>query len=189
MKFLITESQKSSIRDMITKSILEKGILRTIENFKLNLKTLDLIYKNSEIPKLTCYELSQLIAHLINNDLVKRDDIKKGDYNVDVSMNDFTSAVFFEVTNLKYNDSLSGYATPYWHGECGLPIDVEYYSWPKNDGRHEDVEIEGEYYRSLNLDRTKFSTFSEIKTWIEDVYPQILIDVCSPLFKDLRESF
>lgn len=81
MKFLIKESQHKSIKAKISKSIAEKGIWETMVNFNLSLKALDVIYRNSKLPELTCRDLSDFMVYLIFKKIVKTKNVKKEKYN------------------------------------------------------------------------------------------------------------
>lgn len=187
MNFLITESQKSSIRGRISKSINHKGIWQTIEDFKLNLKTLDVIFKD-KMPELDCSDLNDLIGHLIYKKIVKTENLRKGDYSLYFQMDDLAGSLYFKITNLEHEDSLDGYGTPFWDGECKLPIDLEYYSFIDENDDIEDHNITDQYFKSISLRDKKFSKFSEIKEWFENDYIKILIDFCEPIFEELRDE-
>jgi hypothetical protein len=185
MKFLITESQKNSVRTKITKSISEKGIWDTMSEYKLSLKSLDFIYKGSEIPNLTCPDLSVLINRLTSNGIINTDNIIIGDYLLNLSIH---TAISFKVKSLEHEDSITGFATPYWGGNCEIPIEFqEYYPDAFSEfGGGETEYIVNDFYKIIDLSDLKFSTFSEIKTWFENDYVQILIDSSKSLIEKMR---
>ena len=187
MKFLIKESQHKSIKTRISKSIAEKGMWTTMEDFNLSLKTLDVIYRNSKLPELTCQDLSDFMAYLVFKQIVNTKNIKKDGYHLNFDLDGMSEALFFKITDIKRLDSLEGFATPYYNGECRLPIELDYYQYVDDVDEAQDHSIAGQYFESVNLKNLEFSSFSDIKKWFENDYLKILINYCEPIFSELRD--
>lgn len=187
MKFLIKESQHKSIKARISKSIAEKGMWETMDNFNLSLKTLDVIYRNSKLPELTCQDLSDFISYLIFKKIVNTKNVKKEKYNFHFDLDGMSEALFFKITDIERLDSLDGYATPYFDGNCSLPIELDYYQYIDDVDEAQDHSIAGQYFESINLKNLEFSSFSDIKKWFENDYLKILINYCEPIFRELRD--
>lgn len=186
MKFLIKESQHKSIKARISKSIAEKGMWDTMHDFNLSLKTLDVIYRNSKLPELTCQDLNDFITYLIFKQIVKTKNIQKDGYHLNFDLDGMSQSLYFKITDIERLDSLDGYATPYFDGNCSLPIDLEYYQYIDDVDEAQDHSIAGDYFESFNLKNLEFSSFSEIKRWFENDYLKILIDYCEPILRELR---
>lgn len=157
-----------------------------MDSFKLNLKTLEFIYKDSKLPDLGCYDLHELVTYFFKHDMIKTpiNDIEDK-YVLDVYGS--YDAVSFSLTSLEFRDSLHGYATPYYDGRCRLPIDFDSYI-QKEENSIKEQNIGGMYHKIIPLKNIELSTFSEIKEWIENDYVQILIDYCEPIFEEIREG-
>lgn len=187
MKFLIKESQHKSIKAKISKSIAEKGIWETMVNFNLSLKALDVIYRNSKLPELTCRDLSDFMVYLIFKKIVKTKNVKKEKYNFHFALDHMSEGLYFKITDIERLDSLDGYATPYYTGECRLPIELDYYQYVDDVDEAQDHSIAGQYFESIDLKNLEFSSFSDIKKWFENDYLKILINYCEPIFRELRD--
>ena len=186
MKYLITESQGSRLKNQLTQSFGEIGFFETINRYKLSIPQLDKIYKNSRLPEFSCDDLNEICSGLIWGSDVKKEYITKK-YHIWLDMDDFVSSVFFQVTDKKTTNSLNGYATPYWDGNCYLPIDIEYYNFTDDDGDSGDEELTGDYYERYKLP-TEFESFQAIIDWMENDYIKYIIDFCRKTFEELESE-
>jgi hypothetical protein len=149
--------------------------------------TLDVIYRNSKLPELTCQDLSDFITYLVFKQNVKTKNVKKEKYNFHFDLDGMSEALYFKITDIERLDSLEGFATPYYNGECRLPIDFDYYQYVDDVDEAQDHSIAGQYFESVNLEDKDFSSFSDIKKWFENDYLKILINYCEPIFRELRD--
>lgn len=184
MKYLITESQGSRLKNQLTQSFDEIGFAETIDRYKLTIPQLDKIYKNSRLPEFSCGDLNEICSILIYDGIIKKEYTTKK-YHISLDMDNFVSAVYFKVTDKKTTNSLDGYATPYWDGNCYLPIDIEYYNFTDDDGDSGDEELTGDYYKRYELP-TEFESFQAIINWMENDYIKYIIDFCRKTFKELE---
>jgi len=72
MKYLITESQGSRLKNQLTQSFNEIGFAETIDRYKLTISQLDIIYKNSRLPEFSCDDLNEICSGLIWGSDVKK---------------------------------------------------------------------------------------------------------------------
>ena len=186
MKYLITESQGSRLKNQLTQSFNEIGFVATINRYKLSIPQLDIIYKNSRLPEFSCDDLHEICSVLIYDTVIRKKYITKK-YHIWLDMDDFASTVYFKVTDKKTTNSLDGYATPYWDGNCYLPIDIEYYNFTDDDGNSNDEEVTGDYYERYKLP-TEFESFQAIVDWMENDYIKYIIDFCRKTFEELESE-
>jgi len=186
MKYIITESQGSRLKNQLTQSFDEIGFVTTINRYKLSIPQLNKIYKNSRLPEFSCDDLNEICSVLIYDGIIKKEYITKK-YHIWLDMDDFVSSVFFQVTDKKTTNSLNGYATPYWDGNCFLPIDIEYYHFTDDDGNLDDEEVTGDYYERYKLP-TEFESFQAIVDWMENDYIKYIIDFCRKTFEELESE-
>jgi hypothetical protein len=184
MKYLITEAQTSKFKNQLTQSFNEIGFVATINRYNLSIPQLDIIYKNSRLPEFSCDDLNEICSVLIYDGNVKKEYITKK-YHISLDMDDFVGSVFFQVTDKKTTNSLNGYATPYWDGNCFLPIEIEYYHFTDDDGNPDDEELTGDYYEQYQLP-TEFESFQAIVDWVENDYIKYIIDFCEIVFEELE---
>lgn len=185
MKYLITESQGSRLKNQLTQSFDEIGFVATINRYKLSIPQLDIIYKNSRLPEFSCDDLNEICSVLIYDNVIRKKHITEK-YHIWLDMDDFLSAVYFKVTDKKTTNSLDGYATPYWDN-CFLPIEIEYYNFTDDDGDSDDKEVTGDYYERYKLP-TEFESFQAIVDWMENDYIKYIIDFCRKTFEELESE-
>ena len=115
------------------------------------------------------------------------DAVAKFGYSLDstITLINISENATFKVTDKKTTNSLDGYATPYWDGNCYLPIDIEYYNFTDDDGNPDDEELTGDYYERYKLP-TEFESFQTIIDWMENDYIKYIIDFCRKTFEELE---
>ena len=175
MKYLITES---NLKSLLEKSFSEYGFKNTVSRFKLSLPQIFNIYKDLELPEFDCQDLNEICLLLIEEGFL---DVKrvKDEYGVQIVMDDRIH-VGFNVMNPMSGDRLSGYATPYFDGDCELPIDIDTFTYMDS----ESYELESySYYHSEDVRvRTKFRSFEHIIDWLNTKYILHILKVCESLF-------
>jgi len=172
-KYLITENQHSRIKEQILDLFDAVGIIRTLDRYKLDPKALDFIFKN-DFPDFTCSDLDDLFTYFFRNGYIKRRldyEYKDNIYDVEINMVYGTGAVEYNVEDLRLLDGISIYATPFWEGECFVPLETtSYYLIPgnqNNDDEEEgrlwyDIEVFGSYD---NINPSRFRSFTDILDW------------------------
>ena len=100
MKYLITESQGSRLKNQLTQSFDEIGFVATINRYRLSIPQLDIIYKNSRLPEFSCDDLNEICSVLIYDTVVRKKYITEK-YHIWLDMDDFVSTVYFKVTDKK----------------------------------------------------------------------------------------
>lgn len=190
MKILLKENQLNDLRKTLSISIEENGLYETLRRYNLNLRALSFIFKGEELPEISCDDLYGLIFRFENFRIDFNDNVKTyKNYRFKFGFDEMGGSLFFkckELGNPHYNDFLTGYATPYWDGNCYLPIDFDYYIWTDSFGNQNDEEISGEYFYSEELP-TRFDSFKEIEKWINNDYLKILSEKCEEVFNYVRE--
>jgi len=181
MKYLITESQKSNLSKHIISSFKSDGFLRTFEKFNMTMPVLVKILGDTKLPKFSCDDLGDICGKLIVENVIKRKYVTD-DYIINIDQDDFISATFFSVEKINRESTLSGYATPFWDGNCFLPIDLDYYMYIDDDGEQTDEEISGEHFQRI-LTAKDFNTLQDIINWMKNDYFKIIIDFCKPIFE------
>lgn len=187
MKIILNENQLSGLKKNLEDSIYDVGVYETLRRYNLNLKTLSVIFKG-DMPDISCSDLYYIISkeirilsskkHIYNN------------FSFDFDFCNFSGSLTFvcEKIDLEYSEFLYGYATPYWNGDCYLPIEFENYEWfYENDNERNQENLSGEYFYSEEL-QTEFDSFNEIRSWLEKDYIKILSEKCEEVFNYLKED-
>lgn len=183
MNYIITESQRSVLRDQIKNSIEEIGIWKTRKRFKLSDEQLFHLL-GDDLPDLSCSDYYDIIYSIFSGDKVKKK-YNVGRYVLSLYMDQMTGSIDFTCVDTLKDDKITGYATPYWDGECQLPLELSWYMYEDDDGDLEEVELNGEFFESDHLDM-KFNSVSEIINWFETDYIERLITYCRDAFEFAR---
>jgi hypothetical protein len=188
MKYIITES---NLKNLLYKSFSEHGFVETMERMRLTLPQILKIYGDHKLPRLSCVDKFEICDSIINSgsesvdwwtgsDKLMKLKFKRGGYIVSIIPGGYGEVTYFKVGKISTGDSLDGAATPFWNGDCYLPVDVDLYI--KKDvinGRPIDV------YQRFDLDR-EFETLKDIIIWLNSEYISSILKVCRPVFEKME---
>jgi hypothetical protein len=191
MKYLITEGQNSKVKDQILRTISEHGVFRTLRRYSLNPKGLDIIFKD-DFPDFDCDDLDSIIAYYYASNFIKR--IKRivfndKKYKVLISMDGHTGTLNYQITDLKNKDGIEVYATPFFEGNCFVPVEVvAYYNTNRGDDTewHDDMNP---IFDTFDITPGTFSSFTDILDWYENDFMEKLFEIVIPELSNLRERF
>ena len=190
-QYIITEGQHSKIKQEFLKLFYEIGIYKTLDLFKLSPKGLDIVFKN-DFPSFNCDNLNDIIMFFITKNFIKKK------YNLKYKNENYEITSFFEnrsyslqqeITNLDYMDGVSIYATPFFEGECWVPLEiVDYYL--DEEGSKEYYEVPDTYFNTINdVDVNIFNSFMDIVIWYEKKYIKYVMEYSIPLLKINRNKY
>ena len=186
MRYIITENQYEKIQNQILNSIKKHGFYDAMNAHKLSVEGLHKIFGEGNLPKFDCNDLYQIFGYFVFNNLVQtKFEIKKNG-SISFYADSFSGTNFFR---RKFKDStmIDGYATPYFDGNCSLPLDADFYVYNINDDEEPDeIDIVGEYQESVKLPK-QWNSFMEMKNWLENDYVKILIDYTNNVYDKLGD--
>lgn len=121
---------------------------------------------DSEINCGMAYELIDLLFRHTN--LLKTES-KSSEGQIEISYESFGGTVEYGYRTKEY--VLHGFATPYWNGECDLPIDnTNYYD------RRRDEDEDDDWSTSIDIP-FEFYNISELIDWFNYEYHQLLLEI------------
>jgi hypothetical protein len=183
MNYLITESQSKILQRELKRSIEEIGVWKTRKRFKLNHEQLFHLL-GDDLPDLSCEDYYDIIYDIfIGGKVKKRYNI--GRYRLSLYLDNMVGAINFRCVDVLNGDEITGYATPYWDGECQLPLELSWYTYQDEDGNPQETELVGEFSEYEVLDN-KFNEVSEIIDWFNTEYMKILSEYCDNAFDHVR---
>jgi hypothetical protein len=191
MKYIISENQNSKIKTKILYSFEDIGVFDTLTRYSLTPKGLDVIF-NNDFPEFNCNELRYLFQYLYYKKFYDQKfsyDFNGKTYEVSSYI---TSADFMEyyIKDPENNDGIVVLATPYYEGDCFLPVDVTDYFVINILG-------EGDTYYEIWTDDTfvavqppeNFSSFSEFFNWFKDDAMLELFEFVIPHLEMTRDKY
>jgi hypothetical protein len=188
----INESKNYRIKQMILTSFENEGCIEVIKNFNLSPKVLDKLFPKgiSEIHfRMTkCSTFHELILGFLKSGYLKNEisvEYNNRPYTFSFFINDNMESLYIDILDVNYNDTISIYATPFYDGYCGIPIDVDSYTDNDDLGAHEPDDHISNY---INLDEKKFKLFSDITNWFNNQYPKIILEEINHLWDKFRNS-
>jgi hypothetical protein len=188
MKYIITES---NLKNLLYKSFSEHGFVETMERMRLTLPQILKIYGDHKLPGLSCVDKFEICDSIINSgsesvdwwggsDKVMKLKFKRGDYIVSIIPNGYGEVTYYTVGKISTGDTLEGASTPYWNGECYLPVDIDMYI--KKDLMNErSIDV----YQIFHLER-EFETLNDIIIWLNSEYISNILKVCRPVFEQME---
>ena len=184
MKLLITENQKDKLKTKILDSFEKNGVYKTLDTYSLTPKTLDYIFKN-DFPEFDCYDLGSLYTYFY---------IKKyfdnnfsygfnGKIYLVLSSKRFDGVMEYDIKDPENNDGITILATPYYEGDCFIPIDAT------------DYFIEDDYYEIWGEDNfatisppENFSSFVEFFNWFKTDAIEQMFEAVIPRLEMVRDE-
>jgi len=189
MKYIITES---NLKNLLYKSFLEHGFVETMERMRLTLPQILKIYGDYKLPDLSCVDIFEICDSIVNSglessgswmgesDKVMKLKFKKKDYIVSIIPSGYGEVVYYKVEKISTGDTLEGASTPYWNGNCFLPVDIDMYiKKGVINGRPLDV------YKKFDLEGG-FETLNDVIIWLNSEYISNILKVCRPVFEQME---
>ena len=184
MKLLITENQKDKLKTKILDSFEKNGVYKTLDTYSLTPKTLDYIFKN-DFPEFDCYDLGSLYTYFY----IKKyfDHNFSYDFNGKIylvlSSKRFDGVMEYDIKDPENNDGIVVLATPYYEGDCFIPIDAT------------DYFIEDDYYEIWGEDNfatisppENFSSFVEFFNWFKTDAIEQMFEAVIPRLEMVRDE-
>lgn len=184
MKLLITENQKDKLKTKILDSFEKNGVYKTLDTYSLTPKTLDYIFKN-DFPEFDCYDLGSLYTYFY----IKKYFDNNFSYGFNgktylvLSSKRFDGVMEYDIKDPENNDGIVVLATPYYEGDCFIPIDAT------------DYFIEDDYYEIWGEDNfatisppENFSSFVEFFNWFKTDAIEQMFEVVIPRLEMVRDE-
>jgi hypothetical protein len=179
MKFIITESQYSKTKQMVLESFKKFGYIKTIQRYKLSPPALDRLFPDgiSEISdgNNKCTAIDDFIFSFFRIGFIGKSLLfEYGDnmYKFYFTHDRHTAALIADITDIEKKDTITVYASPFYEGDCFVPVDVTHYEG--EEGGYEPTEIL-QYQKDVNPDDIK--SFSDIIDWFNNEYPAIVLEL------------
>ena len=184
MKLLITENQKDKLKTKILDSFEKNGVYKTLDTYSLTPKTLDYIFKN-DFPEFDCYDLGSLYTYFYKKKYFDHNfsyEFEGKTYLV-LSSKRFDGVMEYDIKDPENNDGITILATPYYEGDCFIPIDAT------------DYFIEDDYYEIWGEDNfatisppENFSSFVEFFNWFKTDAIEQMFEAVIPRLEMVRDE-
>jgi hypothetical protein len=192
MKIIITESQYNTLFEsnfeknskLIYKMWNDGMDLYNISDYTgLDLEQILFLLKDKEI-YIDCGFAYQLVSMIFSyTDLVNKryffDDDK---FDFKLSWDGFSGTLDFDYNDKHYN--LKGMATPYWDGNCYIPVDGSYFEDKRNGDYTDSYDNTG-----LEMENTpsEFNSIQELIDFLNNDYPTNLIKQIEKLIQYYKD--
>lgn len=185
MKILITENQHSKLKTKLLDLFEDIGIFETLVRYSLSPKGLDVIFDN-EFPEFNCQQLKDLFNYLYFKNFYDKNFSYEFDgktYTV-LSSKRVDGVMEYDIKDPENNDGIVVLATPYYEGDCFLPVDVT------------DYFVGDDYYEVWSEDTfiplsppENFSSFVEFYNWFKEDGLYELFEFVIPLLEANRDKY
>jgi len=165
----------------------------------LNLIEVHGIYDASKIAGINPVELIHIseitidawLANTVLTELISEGNLPKQYKEFALSIDRMSGTVdwdgVFESDGVK--EKVFAYATPFWEGESGIPVEINYYEEITNDGKIE-LSCDGDVFNLLKT-REVFDGIEDVLTWYKHFYLpkvyRVIVEEQLPIIRKLAE--
>ena len=190
MKIILTESQYKNLfeskeekkSDLLYSMWMEGMSMDDIKDYTgMNMQQIIAYLKNREI-NIDCKFAEDLVLTLMyRTDFINKNyNFNDGQMFLNLNWGGYGGSVAFEFNDKEYK--LTGWATPYWGGECNTPVESNYFENKKTD---EYVDEYGNSDKKIEYTPSSFNSIQELIDFLNNDYPKQLI---KPI-KELIEGY
>ena len=189
MKIILTESQYKNLfeskeekkSDLLYGMWMEGMSMDDIKDYTgMNMQQIISYLKNREI-NIDCEFAEGLVLTLMyRTDFINKNyNFNDGQMFLNLNWGGSSGSVAFEFNDKEYK--LTGWATPYWGGECNTPVESNYFENKKTD---EYVNEYGNSDKKIEYTPSSFNSIQELIDFLNNDYPKQLIKPIKELIED-----
>ena len=188
MKIILTESQYKNLfeskeekkSDLLYSMWMEGMSMDDIKDYTgMNMQQIIAYLKNREI-NIDCKFAEDLVLTLMyRTDFINKNyNFNDGQMFLNLNWGGSSGSVAFEFNDKEYK--LTGWATPYWGGECNTPVESNYFENKKTD---EYVDEYGNSAKKIEYTPSSFNSIQELIDFLNNDYPKQLIEPIKELIE------
>ena len=189
MKIILTESQYKNLfeskeekkSDLLYSMWMEGMSMDDIKDYTgMNMQQIISYLKNKEM-NIDCKFAEGLVLTLMyRTDFINKNyNFNDGQMFLNLNWGGSSGSVAFEFNDKEYK--LTGWATPYWGGECNTPVESNYFENKKTD---EYVDEYGSTGNRIENTPSSFNSIQELIDFLNNDYPKQLIKPIKELIED-----
>ena len=190
MKIILSESQYKNFfeskeekkSDLLYSMWMEGMSMDDIKDYTgMNMQQIISYLKNREM-NIDCKFAEGLVLTLMyRTDFINKNyNFNDGQMFLNLNWGGSSGSVAFEFNDKEYK--LTGWATPYWGGDCNTPVESNYFENKKTD---EYVDEYGNSAKKIEYTPSSFNSIQELIDFLNNDYPKQLI---KPI-KELIEGY
>jgi len=141
------------------------------------------LLKDKEI-RISCDLAYRLIQILYKTSLINKEfNFNNGQMELVFKWDGFGGMIIFEYDDKDYK--LTGMATPYWDGNCSIPVDGSYFEDKESGDYYEEYDDSG---IRTDYAPSKFNSIQELIDFLNNEYPKLLIPPIRKLIENYRDK-
>ena len=188
MKIILTESQYKNLfeskeekkSDLLYSMWMEGMSMDDIKDYTgMNMQQIISYLKNREM-NIDCKFAENLVLTLMyRTDFINKNyNFNDGQMFLNLNWGGSSGSVAFEFNDKEYK--LTGWATPYWGGNCDTPVESNYFENKKTD---EYVNEYGNSDKKIEYTPSSFNSIQELIDFLNNDYPKQLIEPIKELIE------
>ena len=189
MKIILSESQYKNLfeskeekkSDLLYSMWMEGMSMDDIKDYTgMNTQQIISYLKNREM-NIDCKFAEDLVLTLMyRTDFINKNyNFNDGQMFLNLNLGGYSESVAFEFNDKEYK--LTGWATPYWGGNCDTPVEGNYFENKKTD---EYVNEYGNSDKKIEYTPSSFNSIQELIDFLNKDYPKQLIKPIKELIED-----
>ena len=188
MKIILSESQYKNFfeskeekkSDLLYSMWMDGMSMDDIKDYTgMNMQQIISYLKNKEI-NIDCKFAEDLVLTLMyRTDFINKNyNFNDGQMFLNLNWGGSSGSVAFEFNDKEYK--LTGWATPYWGGNCDTPVESNYFENKKTD---EYVNEYGNSDKKIEYTPSSFNSIQELIDFLNNDYPKQLIEPIKELIE------
>jgi len=188
MKIILTESQYKNLfeskeekkSDLLYSMWMEGMSMDDIKDYTgMNMQQIISYLKNREM-NIDCKFAEGLVLTLMyRTDFINKNyNFNDGQMFLNLNWGGSSGSIAFEFNDKEYK--LTGWATPYWGGDCKTPVESNYFENKKTD---EYVDEYGNSDKKIEYTPSSFNSIQELIDFLNNDYPKQLIEPIKELIE------
>ena len=131
------------------------------------------LLKDKEI-KIDCGFAERLTTSLFwKTDFIRKDySFNDGETTLEFSWGGFSGIIYFTYEDEEYE--ISGMATPFWNGDCSIPVDLDRIKTKSTGDYEDDLGLSGYVLENIP---SRFNSIQELIDFLNKDYPLEIIEV------------
>jgi hypothetical protein len=189
MKIILSESQYKNLfeskeekkSDLLYSMWVEGMSMDDIKDYTgMNIQQIIYYLKNKEMDIDCKFAEDLVITLMFNTDFINKNyNFNDGQMFLNLNWGGSGGSVAFEFNDKEYK--LTGWATPYWGGDCDTPVESNYFENKKTD---EYADEYGSTGNRIENTPSSFNSIQELIDFLNNDYPKQLIKPIKELIED-----
>ena len=144
-----------------------------------------ILYLKDKNIKIDCGFAERLTTLIFwNTDFIRKEySFNDGETTLEFSWGGFSGIIYFTYEDEEYE--ISGMATPFWNGDCSIPVDLDRIKTKSTGDYEDDLGLSGYVLENIP---SRFNSIQELIDFLNKDYPLEIIEVIPKLISLYKQT-